>query len=212
MVNAAEAEEPEEQYGKTDELQGAHDERMWSTQHVLYRYAGERRTDDEQRSRHGHVADESDWLRDAARCLPAGAYYYYRYVRGNHRRRAEQLPVQTLLESLARDEHHTEDEDGERVEDVEDAGIEHGVTAEDARYDRIADEAYVAVRQHEAVHAAKFALHAHQTRQDERQDDENGVRDSADEQQHGDVRAVRHAVAHGGGEHQCRARHLYDEE
>ena len=61
-----------------------------------------------------------------------------------HRWADEYLRVELLQAVLALDEHHACGEDEEGVGHIEQGGVKHGVRAEDARYDRIADEATLA--------------------------------------------------------------------
>ncbi len=76
---------------------------------------------------------------------------------GRHEARAvEHAPVEAMMLGGFGTEHEIDaaDEDGEGVGDVEQGGVEDGLSAEDGGCHGVADEADVAEHEHEAVHAA----------------------------------------------------------
>ena len=87
-------------------------------------------------------------------------------------------------------------EDGKRVDDVEDGGIEHGLVAEDGGDDGIAHEADVAEHQREAHDALVLLLPRQIAGQQERHRRKHDVGDDADGEQRQDIAAVGQLARH----------------
>ena len=103
------------------------------------------------------------------------------------------------------------DEDGEGVGDVEQGGVEDGLSAEDGGGHGVADEADVAEHEHEAVHAAQGGGVDVEARQDAAGDEEDGVGEEPYAQQGQDEFAARKDIAHDGREDEAGAGEVDDE-
>ena len=120
---------------------------------LLDRELRHRRTDNHQGGWHGDVAHHRHRSGDDVGSMYAQRYQEGGEEGGEHRRTNQYLRIELLQAVLALDEHHACRKDEECVRHVEQGGVEDGVGTEDARYNRVADEAYVGKHQGETDHA-----------------------------------------------------------
>lgn len=109
------------------------------------------------------------------------------------------------------DERDSEDEDEERVGDIEERGVEDSLMAKDGGDDGIAEEAHIGEHYHETEETALNIVAGEEARDCHCEEKKNGVGCETHDEEWRDERTVGECVAEDGGEDEEGAGDIYYE-
>ena len=196
LAHSAELEEEVETERYHHQADDGGDVDLWRANDLLDRQLRHRRADDHQGGWHGDVAHHRHRSGDDVGGVDAQRHQEGGEEGGEHRRTNQYLRVELLQTVLALDEHHARRKDEEGVRHIEQGGVEHGMWTEDARNDRVADEAYVGKHQGEANHALVVVVLADKAWHPEAEYQQYDIGEESYAQEGKDERAVGQLIAH----------------